>query len=512
MNINAPDPASLLLAQLPTRPLPAASGAPVQPTTLPVVPNAPVVIPASATAPIVSVDPLAALLQTATGDQPEIPLPTADLARRYAESGTLSQMTARNVVQPQAQPQALGAADAKLLSGLAQAYRQDATATPLPQPANVARELANAVLPNAPGSAGNATASAANAPAVIVVDGRSFPLNPAQASVIRDALGTAKGLDPRVLTDVVRATVDAAAIARPQPPSALRELITAQIPQPANVPAQPQASAAATGTVPLPQATLPVVRDAPLLPQLPQAPPQVVARDGTLPAPLPGNAAQPLATGAAILIDGRTIALSPAQVAIVRANLGPLIKIAGPSVGTDSENPLVVPTVQRVASAQSSERVPVIDASARLAVESSERHTRPQPQDIGNMVSQMQGNEKVEAIRAIRAEHVTPYEPQLITTPQPQQNQVVLAPAPDRVILAGHAPSEVADVSAIASIVIGVAPGITRDDVTAEIHQGGYRISFTGSTDAVMLHAGAGLSAQLVFADGTSMRLQLSQD
>lgn len=532
MNINAPDPASLLLAQLPTRPLPAAPGAPVQATTVPPVPGAPVVIPASATAPIVSVDPLAALLQAGVGDTLETPIPTADLARRYAESGTLSQLALKNATQPQpqSQPAALGAADAKLLSGLAQAYRQDATVTPLPQPANVPRELANAQLPNAPGSG-------SHAPAVIVVDGRSFPLNPTQATAIRDALGSATGLDPRALANIVRTVTEAPELLRGQPASALRELAAAQIAQPANIarqqqtiplpnpqapaPASPQAQTPALGANTAAQ-PLAAPRDLASVPAPPlpnaaapattaQSAPPAVARDAAavvVPNAPPANAA---ANAAAIVIDGRIIALNAAQVAVVRANLGPMIKFpAGP--GTDTENPLITQAATRIDSSNEGERVQIIDGSARLAVESSERHTRPQPQENNNMLSQMHSNEKVEAVRAVVPHHVTPYEPQLITPQQaPAQNPVVLAPAPDHVILAGHAPVQ-PGVPAIASIVIGVAAGMTRDDVTAEIHQGGYRISFAGSTDSIVLHANAGLAAQLVFADGTSMRLQLNQD
>lgn len=516
MNINAPEPASLLLAQLPTRPIPAAPGAPVQATALPPVPGTPVVIPASATAPIVSVDPLAALLQAGVGDTPETPIPTADLARRYAESGTLSQLTTKNAVQPQPQPAAISATDAKLLSGLAQAYRQDATATPLPQPANVPRELANAQLPNAPGSAGNA-------PAVIVVDGRSIPLNPTQATAIRDALGSATGLDPRTLANIVRAVAETPELLRSQPASALRELAAAQVAQPANVARQQQTIPLTSPATPAPAQNVNAAATA-----LQSVPPRNLAAvplpnaaqtTAAQPAPLPvaRDAAPvvvpqaPAVNTAAIVIDGRIITLTAAQVAVVRANLGPIIKLhAGP--GTDAENPLFTQTATRIDAVTRGERVQIIDGSARLAVETSERHARPQPQDINSMLSQMHSNEKVEAVRAVRPDHVTPYEPQLIT-PQhtAPQNPVVLAPAPDHVILAGHAPVD-PGIPAIASIVIGVAAGITRDDVTAEIHQGGYRISFAGSSDSIVLHANAGLAAQLVFADGTSLRLQLNQD
>jgi hypothetical protein len=115
----------------------------------------------------------------------------------------------------------------------------------------------------------------------------------------------------------------------------------------------------------------------------------------------------------------------------------------------------------------------------------------------------------VEAVRAVRHEQPAPYEPQVIV-PRPQDHAVI-TPGPDRVILAGPAP-ETGPQSAITGIAIALAPGITRDDVTAELHQDGYRLTFAGSDDSLLLHASAGLSAQLMFADGTSMRLQLTHD
>lgn len=525
--INVPDPASLLLATLPPRPLPAAPGVAVPPSAVTPMSNTPVVSPVSANPPVVNVDPLAVLLQAT--DTPDVPVPTADLARRYAESGTLTQQSAKNIVQSQTPPVALGAADAKLLNGLAQAYRQDASAIPLPQPANVARELANATLPNAPGTAGNA-------PAIIVVDGKLLPLSPAQTAAIRDALATTGSLDPRGLANILRAPQPAESALRAQPASGLKEMAGAQITQPAALAPQQQAQLAmrplpgatplpvpADATSPTPGAPLPLQQSAqttsrPLPGSIaaptqhssasntvpPSASPQVTAAQHAVPA-------LPQATAAAILIDGRTIPLNQAQIAAIRANLGPALRLpAGPLAGTDAENPLTSPAAQRVADVGESERVQVINASTRAAVEDEERRERPQPKDIETMLAQAKPHEKVEAIRAIRQDHVVPYEPQLITA-QPRQDQLVLAPAPDHVILQGRAPDEAAP-SAITGLVIAVAPGLTRDDVTAEYHQGGYRISFAGSPDHIVLHTGAGLSAQLIFADGTSLRLQLDHD
>ena len=431
-------------------------------------------------------------------------------------------------------PVNLTAADAKLLNGLSQAYRQPATATPVPQPVNVQRELVNAQLPNAP-------ATGANTPAVIIIDGRSLPLNGAQTALVRSALASGGAPDAKLLTSLLQsaASLDPDPIPLPQPASALRELASAAIAQPANAgrsqnnPQLPNAprdqpnfalpTATAGQNLPrnVPDAILPAVprdvsglpavapRDVSGLPAAPALREQAIA----LPAaarnamPLPANSVAP---NGVIIVDGRTIALNPAQVALVRANLDAALRRTG-SGGGDGEDPII-----RAAAISAADRtrevgkVQSVEASPRPSVESRERHASP-AQGEGLNIQQGLGNEeKVEAVRAVRHEQPAPYEPQLIVPPRPQDH-VVITPGPDRVILAGQAPGAGSQ-SAITGIAIALAPGITRDDVTAELHQDGYRLTFAGSDNSLLLHASAGLSAQLMFADGTSMRLQLSHD
>lgn len=401
--------------------------APITPPALQ--PIAPVTPSAMQPAPVLTADPLTLLLQSGAADPPEPPLPAADLARRYAESGTLTQRAAGGEVL-NAPPGKLAPADTAILSNLSQAYRQTATATPVPQPPNVQRELVNAQLPNAPATAGNA-------PAVIIVDGRSLPLNPAQIAVLRSALASNANPDARLLANVLQQSAQSDPIAF----------------------ALPSASTA----------------------------------------------------GAVLIIDGRTFPLSAGQIAIVRANIA--FRRIGPALGgSDSEDPTVMATQANADDVTvNSQKVASIDASSRPHTESPEPHARPLPDDRPAMQGALGDNEKVEAVQAVRHEHPAPYEPALIQ-PRPQ-DQVVIAPAPDRVLLAGQQASSNTSVQpAITGIAVALAPGITRDDVTAELHQDGYRLSFAGSKDTLLLHANAGLSAQLVFADGTSMRLQLNHD
>lgn len=400
--------------------------APITPPALQ--PIAPVTPSAAQPAPALTADPLTLLLQSGAADPPESPLPAADLARRYAESGTLTQRAASGEVL-NAPPGRLAPADTAILSNLSQAYRQTATATPLPQPPNVQRELANAQLPNAPATAGNT-------PAVIIVDGRSLPLNPAQTAILRSALASNANPDARLLTNVL----------------------------------------------------------------------QQSAQSGPI-----DFALSSASTGAVLMIDGRTFPLSAAQIAIVRANVA--FRRIGPALGGSDSEDLTVTATQASADQVivNSQKVASIDASSRPHTESPEPHPRPLPDDMPMMQAALGDNEKVEAVQAVRHEHPAPYEPELIL-PRPQ-DQVVIAPAPDRILLAGQqASSNTSGQPAITGIAVALAPGITRDDVTAELHQEGYRLSFAGSKDTLLLHASAGLSAQLVFADGTSMRLQLNHD
>jgi hypothetical protein len=527
MNISTPEPAAQVLLQAQARlasaelPLAPPGSQQSTPVTVPVLAPAP-----SSTPVIVTADPLAILLQSGAVDVPDTPL-TADLARRYAESGTLTQRTATDLAVPKDLqiPSNLTAADAKLLNGLSQAYRQPATATPVPQPVNVQRELVNAQLPNAPGTGGNT-------PAVIIIDGRSLPLNGTQAALVRSALASGGAPDAKLLTSLLQsaASLDPDPIPLPQPSSALRELASAAIAQPANagrsqtnsqLPNAPRdqanlALATAGQNLPrnVPEALLPTVaRDVSglALPAAPREQAIAVAAAVRNAAPTTQLSGNPIAANGVIVIDGRTIALNPAQIALVRANLDAALRRAGPGIGgSDGEDPTnAMAAIGAADRAREAGRVQSVEASPRPNVESRERHASPAQGDGPNIQEGLGNNEKVEAVRAVRHEQPAPYEPQVIV-PRPQDHAVI-TPGPDRVILAGQAPDTGAQ-SAITGIAIALAPGITRDDVTAELHQDGYRLTFAGSDDSLLLHASAGLSAQLMFADGTSMRLQLTHD
>ncbi|MDO9384794.1 MAG: hypothetical protein Q7T86_18255 [Hyphomicrobiaceae bacterium] len=518
MIVTTPEPAAQALLQAQAR---LASEMPIAPTGQQQSTPATVPVPAAAsstTPVVVTADPLAVLLQSGGADIADTPL-TADLARRYAESGTLTQRTATDLALPKdlQMPNSLSASDAKLLNGLSQAYRQPATATPVPQPVNVQRELVNAQLPNAPATAGNT-------PAVIIIDGRQLPLNGTQTALVRSAIASGNAPDAKLLSSLLQppAVLDADPVPLQQPASALRELAAAAIAQPSNagrsqsnsqLPDAPrdQANLAlATAARNLPEADLPAAtRDSASL-TLPAAPRQqaVAAQPGVrIAAPeLPGI---PVAANGVILVDGRTIALNPAQVALVRANLDAALRRTGGIGGSDGEDSTITAAITADDKVREVGKVQSVETSLRPNIEGRERHASPAQGEGPNIHEGLGNDEKVEAVRAVRHEQPAPYEPQVIV-PRPQDHAVI-TPGPDRVILAGPAP-ETGPQSAITGIAIALAPGITRDDVTAELHQDGYRLTFAGSDDSLLLHASAGLSAQLMFADGTSMRLQLTHD
>ncbi len=112
-------------------------------------------------------DDLAILQQSA--DPPEVRLPSRDLARRYAESGTL---TPRSEPAAAAVASAVSAADDRLLSDLSQAYRPMTPAEP--------RTIAT-VAPHVVQQSATMT---------LIVDGRAVILSPAQAIAVRAAVGT----------------------------------------------------------------------------------------------------------------------------------------------------------------------------------------------------------------------------------------------------------------------------------------------------------------------------------
>lgn len=545
MNVTSPEPIAQPLPVTAVRPAgtpPVATSPPQQVLPTTVVPASGAPAPAA-----IAVDPLPALLQTITDIQ-KTSVPTGELARRYAESGSLTQRAA-NAVMPMDKPAGpLGAADDKLLSSLSQAYRQPAAAMPLPQAPNVSREIANAQLPNAPATAGNA-------PAVIVVDGRALPLNPTQTAMVRGALATNATPDAKLLAALFQPTNhDPRSVPLPQSASALRELANAQVAQAANIAReQPTLSTLATARPPLgianvaapipqpniagvapalaqapaPMPAAPLQQPLPLQPQAvaPQALPVAQNEAATrailtqLPAPQREQiTAQLLATAvspnaAAIVVDGRTIALNAAQAALLRAQIGTSFRRVGPgTAGMDSEDPTVRAATSLARNGtQGNERITAVETVGRNAAETAERHARPMHSDLPH-VGDKPAVERVEAVRAVRSGEPAPYEPQMIVQQPP--DQTIIAPGPDRVILAGHQQQDAGEgkQSAIAGIAIAMAPGMTRDDVTAEMHLDGYRITFAGSQDSLLLHASAGLTAQLMFADGTSMRLQLSHD
>lgn len=368
MIVTSPEPnsplASALVSIRPAGTPPVSTSLPQQLTAVP-----PPLPTSGAPAPAaVSVDPLPALLQSTTNTQ-QTPVASAELARRYAESGSLTQRAASAAMAPQ------DAANSRQVSGAgqpvadpSQAFRQPATTSPLPQLANVPRELANAQLPNAPSTAGNA-------PTVIVV-------------------------------------------------------------------------------------------------------------------------------------DGRTIQLTPAQAALVRSQLAAGFRKVGPGIaGQDAEDPTVRQLPHDGSSSTRQREVTAVDTISPRLGDAPERRARPMHDDLPHIGENR--FERVEAVRALRHGEPAPYEPQLIVG-QPLE-QAIVAPGPDRVLLAGQQTEE-QQRAAITGIAVALAPGITRDDVTTEVHPDGYLLSCRGSDDRVLLRARDDVTVQLVFADGSTLRLQLRHD
>lgn len=226
-------------------------------------------------------------------------------------------------------------------------------------------------------------------------------------------------------------------------------------------------------------------------------------------AQLPNAPATAGNTPVVIIVDGRTISLSPAQAANVRATLGLEMRKLGPGVsGSDAENPTLTSTSEtdlRLLTERGL-RVQSVDTSARSQVDTPDRHQRPQ-NEIAGLSSLANQNEEIEAVRAVRHEHPAPYEPELIL-PRPQ-DQTNIAPGPDRVILAGHQATEAEQAPAINGIAIALAPGITANQLIVEHGRTEHRIGFVGSTEEIVVQARPGVPAQLIFADGTSLRLHL---
>lgn len=240
----------------------------------------------------------------------------------------------------------------------------------------------------------------------------------------------------------------------------------------------------------------------------PAPPPPVTVLREIANAQIPGAPATGSNTPPVIVIDGRTIPLTPAQAAAVRAAIGSDARKVGPgAAATDTEDPTI--TVNRASlesTFRDSHRVIATDASLRQATESPERHPQPQQSELADARDAARSvGEKIEAVRAVRGDHPAPYEPQLIL-PQPQEH-LVLAPAADRVILAGQQAGDVQQT--MTGIAIGMAAGITPEQIVADATTEGYRIAIAGSNDAIIVRTRVELTAQLLFADGTTLRIRV---
>lgn len=201
-----------------------------------------------------------------------------------------------------------------------------------------------------------------------------------------------------------------------------------------------------------------------------------------------------------LVVDGRTIPLTPAQAVAVRAVLGAANRRIGPGAATtDSEDPTaLIPQSSRDAS-QSGKAVaaltPTQEAHRRLSDNAQAGHGRDADHLAANKTETSTRDHAVTAVRAATIEIApVPYQPEAI--PLVHHDPTVLAPAPDVPVLAGP------QMSTVSGIAIGFAAGVSAQDVSIISTPLGVAISVHGA-QTMLVKLQAPLDARLLFADGT---------
>lgn len=219
-----------------------------------------------------------------------------------------------------------------------------------------------------------------------------------------------------------------------------------------------------------------------------------------------GAQAAAVNTAPVIMIDGRAIALNPAQAIAVRAALGSSVRQIGPGTGaSDSEDPTAI-TPESVLESSKTEghKVTPLAGSPHSTTDDQQR-TVPLP-FVRRQVDQ---GAEVEQAHEVRRAGPAPFEPAPISE-KSAPAQTIMPVAPDIAVLESR--TETASASApkaFTGMAIAFAPGVTPDQVSAETYNEGYKITVEGHQDYFFIGAKDALNAQLVFANGSVLRIAL---
>lgn len=210
----------------------------------------------------------------------------------------------------------------------------------------------------------------------------------------------------------------------------------------------------------------------------------------------PAATQQPVMT---VLVDGRSVPLSAAQLAAVRAAVGPSLRRLGPGAGvSDSEDPTA-----HVDRARADDRpVRIVQGLAPAAGPrvATARRDAPSYGDAHRSADQAGDARKTGSTQAATSQPI-PYEPVAIA--EPVSDAEHLGPGPEA--LAATARST----AVVSGLAIAFSEGITAQDVTARLSGDHVSIAARGHS-VVALAVTTPLVAQLVFADGTTSLLHLN--
>ncbi len=207
-----------------------------------------------------------------------------------------------------------------------------------------------------------------------------------------------------------------------------------------------------------------------------------------------------------MVIDGRSITLNPAQAIAVRAALGASVRQLGPGTGaTDSEDPTAITPESVLEATKSKEhKVAALSGSPHTTTD-DQRHTAPIP-FVRRQVDQ--GTE-IEQVHEVRSARPAPFEPAPISD-KTADAHTTMPVAPDVAVLDPRAETTVGTgTKTFAGMAIAFAPGVTPAQVSAETYNEGYKITVEGHDDYFFIGAKDALNAQLVFANGSVLRIAL---
>lgn len=207
-----------------------------------------------------------------------------------------------------------------------------------------------------------------------------------------------------------------------------------------------------------------------------------------------------------MVIDGRSITLNPAQAIAVRAALGSSVRQLGPGTGaTDSEDPTAITPESVLEATKSKEQKVAALSGSPHSTTDDHRPTTPIP-FVRRQVDQ--GTE-IEQVHEVRSARPAPFEPAPISD-KTADAHATMPVAPDVAVLAPRAETTVGTgTKTFAGMAIAFAPGVTPAQVSAETYNEGYKITVEGHDDYFFIGAKDALNAQLVFANGSVLRIAL---